>query len=109
MAQGIVTGTRRKIEPEHFILEAAAPFFVERFRSLIWSILTPIGSANWDRARLSFGPPAQPGDAPAGDAFEAGWRGYYEGFVRLACCLAQLGIVADPNGSDLVFRVPLST
>ena len=65
-------------EPEHFILEAAAPFFVERFRSLIWSILTPIGSAHWDRARLSFGPPAQPGDAPAGDAFEAGWRGYYE-------------------------------
>ena len=27
-------------EPEHFILEAAAPFFVDRFRSLDWTILT---------------------------------------------------------------------
>ena len=33
-------------EPKHFILEAAAGFFVERFRSQAWSILTPIGSAH---------------------------------------------------------------
>lgn len=65
-------------EPEHFILEAAAPFFVERFRNIAWSILTPIGSVHWDRERLHVGPPAQRGDAPDHDAFEAGWRGYYE-------------------------------
>ena len=47
-------------EPEHFILEAAAPFFVERFRALDWSILTPIGSAHWDGERLAFGPPGSP-------------------------------------------------
>jgi uracil-DNA glycosylase len=65
-------------EPEHFILAAAAPFFVERFRALSWSILTPVGSAHWDGERLSFGPPAARAEAPPDDAFEAGWRGYYE-------------------------------
>jgi uracil-DNA glycosylase len=65
-------------EPEHFILQAAAPFFVERFGALRWSILTPIGSAHWDRSALTFGPAAQRGDAPNEDAFEAGWQDYYE-------------------------------
>jgi uracil-DNA glycosylase len=65
-------------EPEHFILEATAQFFVERFRSLHWTILTPIGSLRWDRARLAVGPPGRREDAPAADPFEAGWRGYYE-------------------------------
>jgi uracil-DNA glycosylase len=65
-------------EPEHFILEAAAPFFVDRFRSMDWTILTPIGSLRWNREKLAFGPPAQREDAPAEDSFEEGWRGYYE-------------------------------
>jgi DNA polymerase len=65
-------------EPEHFILEEAAPFFVDRFRSLDWAILTPIGSIRWDRHELTFGPPARREDAPAQDSFEDGWRGYYE-------------------------------
>jgi DNA polymerase len=65
-------------EPDHFILEASAAFFVERFRSLRWSILTPIGSLHWDREALSIGPPGQRAEAPDSDAFEAGWRGYYE-------------------------------
>ena len=65
-------------EPDHFILEATAGFFVERFRSLEWTILTPIGSLRWDRNQVSFGPPARRCDAPESDPFEAGWRGYYE-------------------------------
>jgi DNA polymerase len=65
-------------EPEHFILEAAAPFFVDRFRSLHWSILTPVGSAHWDRQKLTFGPPGKKEEVPASDPFEVGWRGYYE-------------------------------
>nr|WP_246390442.1 UdgX family uracil-DNA binding protein [Methylorubrum rhodinum] len=64
-------------EPDHHILEAAAPFFVDRFRNLRWSILTPEGSAHWDGA-LTFGPPGRREDAPEGDSFEAGWRDYYE-------------------------------
>ncbi|WP_134500681.1 UdgX family uracil-DNA binding protein [Microvirga pakistanensis] len=65
-------------EPEHFILEASAPFFIDRFRSLDWTILTPIGSMRWDRHALSFGPAARREDAPDEDSFEEGWRGYYE-------------------------------
>ncbi|MCC2653891.1 MAG: uracil-DNA glycosylase [Microvirga sp.] len=65
-------------EPEHFILEAAAPFFVDRFRSMDWTILTPIGSARWNRHELTFGPPGHREDAPDEDSFEEGWRGYYE-------------------------------
>ena len=65
-------------EPEHFILEMVAPFFVERFGSLFWSIVTPIGSLHWDRETLRTGQPGQRADVPAHDAFEAAWRGYYE-------------------------------
>jgi DNA polymerase len=65
-------------EPEHYNLEAAAPFFVERFPLFSWSILTPKGSADWDRQRLTFGPPGRREDAPETDDFEEGWRGYYE-------------------------------
>jgi probable DNA metabolism protein len=65
-------------EPAYFILEAVAPFFVERFGSLVWSIVTPIGSLHWDRDTLTFGEPGRRTDVPAHDAFEAAWRGYYE-------------------------------
>jgi len=71
-------------EPEHFILETAASFFVDRFRSLDWTILTPIGSLHWDRRDLTLGPPARREDAPAGDSFEEGWRGYYESIFNPA-------------------------
>jgi uracil-DNA glycosylase len=65
-------------EPDHHILERAAPFFVDRFPSFDWSILTPEGSAHWDGRAVAFGPPGRREDAPASDGFEAGWRGYYE-------------------------------
>jgi probable DNA metabolism protein len=65
-------------EPDHYILEAAATFFVERFAGMVWSILTPLGSLHWDRHDLTIGGPSRREDAPQGDPFEAGWRGYYE-------------------------------
>ena len=71
-------------EPEHFILEKAAPFFIERFMSMRWSILSPMGALHWDRDRLIPGPPARREDAPQSDAFEAGWRSYYESIFNPA-------------------------
>ena len=65
-------------EPEHFILEATAQFFTDRFRAMDWTILTPIGTLHWNRRALTIGPPARREDAPESDPFEAGWRGYYE-------------------------------
>lgn len=64
-------------EPDHFILDATAQFFVDRFRGLVWSILTPIGSLHWDGSRLHHGPAASRQDAPEHDDFEAGWAAYY--------------------------------
>src|SRR4029453_6923677 len=46
------------------------------------TILTPNGSARWDRTRLAFGPPGRRSDAPDEDAFEAGGQGYYESKVN---------------------------
>ncbi|MGN6356109.1 MAG: UdgX family uracil-DNA binding protein [Novosphingobium sp.] len=64
-------------EPEHDILHANAAFFVNRFTTMRWSILTPEGALHWDGESLSEGPPASRADAPFGDDMEALWRKYY--------------------------------
>lgn len=64
-------------EPEHHILRANAAFFVRRFTTMRWSILTPRGSMHWDGKTLQEGPPATRADAPSGDPVEALWRQYY--------------------------------
>ncbi len=64
-------------EPEHHILRLTAPFFVRRFASQVFSILTPEASAHWDGETLCFGPGASRRDAPDGDRLEALWLTYY--------------------------------
>jgi DNA polymerase len=64
-------------EPQHFIVERAAPFFAERFAGMLWSILTPDRSAHWDGERLSFGPGTDTSEVPTEDALADVWRRYY--------------------------------
>jgi DNA polymerase len=64
-------------EPEHHIVRANAGFFVDRFASMDWSILTPDLSLHWDGRTLREGPGATRDDAPAGDPIEAVWKTYY--------------------------------
>ncbi|WGM48355.1 hypothetical protein KOAAANKH_03253 [Brevundimonas sp. NIBR10] len=73
-------------EPAHRVLEKTAPFFVNRFTTMRWSILTPDGSCFWsppgagmtvDDEGLKFGPPASAADAPQEDEIEAFWQTYY--------------------------------
>jgi DNA polymerase len=64
-------------EPDHYIVEAAAPFFVRRFTGMRWSILTPYKSALWDGVALHFGPGADKRLVPDEDRLEAYWRTYY--------------------------------
>ncbi|MDB5421347.1 MAG: phage polymerase-related protein, partial [Brevundimonas sp.] len=64
-------------EPAHRVLEKTAPFFVNRFTTMRWSILTPDGSCFWDGDALTFGPPASAADAPQDDEIEAFWKTYY--------------------------------
>jgi len=64
-------------EPEHHIVRANARFFVERFTSMRWSILTPELTLHWDTETLTEGPGATRGDAPGGDPVEEIWKTYY--------------------------------
>ena len=64
-------------EPDHHVLRAAAPFFVRRFATMHWSILTPELSVHWDGETLSEGRGASRADAPDGDPVEAVWKTYY--------------------------------
>ncbi len=64
-------------EPEHHVTASVAPFFMRRFATMRWSILTPEASAHWDCARLTFGPGASRADAPSEDALEEHWKTYY--------------------------------
>ncbi|MDN2582031.1 UdgX family uracil-DNA binding protein [Aquibium sp. ELW1220] len=64
-------------EPDHFIVEANAPFFVRRFTGMRWTILTPLASADWDGTRLTIGPGATKTDAPSEDDAETLWRTYF--------------------------------
>lgn len=64
-------------EPEHHIVRANAAFFVNRFATMRWSILTPEVSLHWDGAALSEGPGATKADAPDGDPIEEVWKTYY--------------------------------
>jgi DNA polymerase len=71
-------------EPEHFIVERNAPFFVRRFTGMRWSLLTPFLCAHWDMAELTFSPGADKRDAPAEDAAEELWLTYYENIFNPA-------------------------
>ncbi|MEQ8403519.1 MAG: UdgX family uracil-DNA binding protein [Oceanicaulis sp.] len=71
-------------EPEHRILELAAPFFMRRFAGMDWVIVTPDGTAAWGGATLAFGPPGTRGDVPADDAVEEQWRTYFKSIFNPA-------------------------
>ena len=64
-------------EPEHHIVRLNAGFFVRRFASLVWSILTPELSIHWDGEQLTESAGATKADAPEGDPVEDVWKSYY--------------------------------
>lgn len=64
-------------EPDHRIVEMNARFFVDRFASMRWSILTPEKCAHWDRQSLSFSPGVARAEAPGEDEALELWRVYY--------------------------------
>jgi uracil-DNA glycosylase len=70
-------------EPDHYIEELTAPFFVDRFASMRFAILTPRTSILWD-GTLSFGPGARREDAPPLDDFAGAWDVYYRSIFNPA-------------------------
>ena len=63
--------------PDHYIVRLTTPFFVRRFATMRWSILTPDESVYWDGDAPVFGPGVPASQAPQGDALEDLWRTYY--------------------------------
>lgn len=64
-------------EPDHFITEANARFFVQRFTQMRWAIITPDCSLRWDGVTLETSAGGTKADAPAADAGESLWLTYY--------------------------------
>lgn len=71
-------------EPDHAIERANAGFFIKRFASQRFSILTPRLSLHWDGAAMHEGPPGRREDAPPDDAAEDLWTGYYRAIFNPA-------------------------
>jgi uracil-DNA glycosylase len=76
----LVEGDRRKFvawfEPEHFIVEETASFFMRRFSDMDWCIATPKGTAIYLNGNLTFNPaPAQ--RLERADETEGLWKTYY--------------------------------
>jgi DNA polymerase len=73
-------------EPDHHIVRREAGFFVRRFATMRWSILSPELSIHWDPASetLSEGPGATKAEAPDGDPLEETWRTYYSSIFNPA-------------------------
>lgn len=64
-------------EPAHHIVELNTPFFVDRFASMNWSILTPERCVHWDGKEVTYTEGMRRSDAPGEDAVEALWLKYY--------------------------------
>ncbi len=64
-------------EPEHFIEEHVAPFFVDRFAAMDFVIFTPRRAIRWNGERLAFGPGGRPEYATDADGFSKAWDAYY--------------------------------
>jgi DNA polymerase len=71
-------------EPSHYIVEANTGFFIRRFATMTWSILTPDRSAHWDGETLLLGDGANPADVPDDDRLEAYWRAYFRSIFNPA-------------------------
>ncbi|MGY4477995.1 UdgX family uracil-DNA binding protein [Bradyrhizobium sp. USDA 3364] len=71
-------------EPEHRIVELAAPFFAGRFADMPWSILTPDVCAHWDGHAISITPGVAKSEVPSEDRLEEAWRRHDNGFSNSA-------------------------
>lgn len=71
-------------EPDHYTLEATAPFFARRFDGMIWAIVTPYRSVHWDGESLAFGDGGSKSDVPEDDAVEGDWKTYFSAIFNPA-------------------------
>jgi uracil-DNA glycosylase len=83
-------------EPAHYIEELTAPFFVDRFASMRFAILTPRISILWD-GTLRFGPGARREEAPPLDEFAGAWDVYYRSIFNPARLMTRAMLKEMPK------------
>jgi probable DNA metabolism protein len=71
-------------QPDHNIIRKVAPFFVRRFGTMDWLIVTPYETAMWDGEQLSFLPGQQKFIHSQEDDFNNLWRTYYRAIFNPA-------------------------
>lgn len=64
-------------EPEHDILELAAPFFMRRFKNMEWQIVTPGKRAVWDTKEIIYREGEKRVGLERDDEYVASWQEYY--------------------------------
>jgi DNA polymerase len=82
-------------EPQHRVLERAAPFFVDRFTNMDWVIATPHGIALWQARALAFGPPGPRPTSSSDPMLDDFWTTFYRvtfnpARLRVSAMLAQM-------------------
>lgn len=65
-------------QPSHLVVECTAPFFVRRFTTMNWAILTPDSCAYWDQQQLQIGAGLPRTAAPREDEVEDLWKTFYQ-------------------------------
>ncbi|AKJ29513.1 UdgX family uracil-DNA binding protein [Caldimonas brevitalea] len=100
-------------EPSHHIVAAAAPFFMRRFTTMHWAIVTPDRSVRWDGESLHFGAGARRDDVVAADAHESLWLTYYEHIfnparLKLAAMQGEMPRRYWPNLPEARLIAPLA-
>ncbi len=74
-------------EPSHLIVAYTADFFVKRFNTMNWSILTPDACAHWNQRQLTITDGALKSEFDAhisGDEMDDYWRQYYRNIFNPA-------------------------
>jgi DNA polymerase len=64
-------------EPAHNVLRRTSPFFIDRFASLRFSIVTPDLTLHWDRRSARFEAGLGRASTPPSDTMEDWWKRYY--------------------------------
>ena len=85
--ENIIEGQKTYVawhQPEHPIVELAAPFFMRRFGDRPWSIFTPDQSAHWNLETLSFSNGISQKDFHHTDPFDEVWKTYYKSIFNPA-------------------------
>ena len=82
-------------EPSHRIEEDVAEFFVDRFASMRFTIVTPRCSIDWTDGNLTFGPGGSRCDIPESDGLSEAWNTYYRSTlnparVRVAAMMKEM-------------------